>query len=65
MDLGRMFAEALERHGFALPSGSGVAGRELSEAAEDFLNAVRTAEAGTTSEETEQAHVPADHKPAN
>jgi hypothetical protein len=45
MDLGKMLEEVLERHGFAMPSGSGVARRELSDAAEEFLRAVREAEA--------------------
>lgn len=50
MDLGSMLEEALERHGFAMPSGSGVAKRELAEAAEEFLRAVREAEAGASAE---------------
>ena len=49
MDLGKMLEEALERHGFAMPSGSGVARRELSDAAEEFLQAVRKAEASAAS----------------
>jgi hypothetical protein len=55
MDLGRMLEEVLERHGFAMPSGSGVARRELSDVAEEFLEAVRAAEASGAERPTSEA----------